>query len=267
MKGNKMEQIYKAKTVDEAVEMAKQDLNLTEIDYEIVAEPKKSLFGMKGEAEIKVVYEISKAQKAKNYIERNLKIMNINVTGFEVTENEDGTFIDIKVDGDDDGVVIGRRGENLDALQYLASLAANRGTSDYYRITLDCCGYREKRKETLRKLAFRMAKTAVKTGRPAVLEPMNPFERRIIHSAVSEFEGATSHSEGEEPYRKVIITSTGKRRNERKGSGKEKYNKPNKEVDFRSSFEKEYQRSTAPTEFTAPEIPNDDVPLYGKFEF
>ena len=263
-----MERNFKAKTVEEAVLAAKTELNLEEIKYEVISEPKKGLFGgLKGDAEIKVTFDISKAQKAKNYIENVLKIMNIDVTGIEMTENEDGAFIDIKVEGDADGVVIGRRGENLDALQYLASLAANRATPNYYRITLDCCGYREKRKETLRKLAFRMSKTAVKTGRPVVLEPMNPFERRIIHSAVSEFDGATSHSEGEEPYRKVIITSNGKRRSERKGGRNDRFNKPRKEVDFLSSFEKEYKRESAPSEFTTPEIPNDDVPLYGKFEF
>ena len=257
-----MEKIFTAKTVDEAVEMAKSELNIEELNYEIIAEPKKSLFGMKGEAEIKVTYELSKAQKAKNYIENVLKVMNINVTGIEVDEKEDEAFIEILVEGDGDGAVIGRRGENLDALQYLASLAANRATDNYYRITLDCCGYREKRKETLRKLAFRMAKTAVKTGRAVTLEPMNPYERRIIHSAVSEFDGATSHSEGEEPYRKVIITSNGKRKSDRRNERKPR---ERKEVDFLSSFEKEYKRSTAP-EFTAEPV-NDDVPLYGKFEF
>lgn len=262
-----MERNFIAKTVEEAVLAAKQELGLEEINYEVIAEPKKGLFGMKGEAEIKVIFDVSKAEKAKNYIENALKIMNITINGIEVTENEDGAFIDIQVDDESEGVVIGRRGENLDAMQYLASLAVNRATADYYRITLDCCGYREKRKETLRKLAFRMAKNAVKSGRAVVLEPMNPFERRIIHSAVSEFDGATSHSEGEEPYRKVIITSTGKRRSERKGSRNDRFNKPRKEVDFLSSFEKEYKRESAPSEFTAPEIPNDDVPLYGKFEF
>ena len=258
-----MDKIFTAKTVEEAVNAAKAELNIEELNYEIIAEPKKGLFGMKGEAEIKVTYELSKAQKAKNYIENVLKIMNINVTGIEVTEKEDEAVIEILVDGDGDGAVIGRRGENLDALQYLASLAANRATDDYYRITLDCCGYREKRKETLRKLAFRMAKTAAKTGRSVALEPMNPYERRIIHSAVSEFDGATSHSEGEEPYRKVIITSTNTRR--RNDKNRDKKPRERKEVDFLSSFEKEYKRTSAP-EFTAEPI-NDDVPLYGKFEF
>ncbi len=257
-----MEKVYKAKTVDEALEAAKAELN-TEFDYEIIAEPKKGLFGMKGEAEIKVTYELSKAEKAKNYIENALSLMNIKVDAIEVDEKEDEAFFDIKVSSDYDGAVIGRRGENLDALQYLASLAANRATSDYFRITLDCCGYRAKRKETLTKLAYRMARTAVKTGKSITLEPMNPYERRIIHSAVSEINGASSHSEGEEPYRKVVITSNGNFK--KKNNRSDRKPRERKEVDFLSSFEKEYKRqSSSEANY---EAQNDDVPLYGKFEF
>ena len=264
-----MEKTYTAKTVEEALALAKQDLQKEEIDFEVIAEPKKGLFGTKGEAVIKVTYEESKSDHAKAFVEKTLKLMGIEVEEVIANETADGVQIEIKVDKESEGEVIGRRGENLDALQYLTSLSVNRATTDYYRITLDCCGYREKRKETLRKLAFRMAKSAVRTGRAVTLEPMNPFERRIIHSAVAEFDGATSQSEGEEPYRKVVITPTGKRKSERQ---KDRRPRERKDVDFRSSFEKEYQRSSAPTEFDSadfekPETPDDNVPLYGKIEF
>ena len=102
--------------------------------------------------------------------------------------------------------MIGRRGETLDALQYLSSLVANRIEGDYIRVSLDSCGYREKREETLKGLAERISEKALKTGKSTVLEPMNPYERRIIHSALQSDPYVTTHSEGEEPYRKVVIT-------------------------------------------------------------
>ena len=108
--------------------------------------------------------------------------------------------------GENIGFIIGHRGESLDSLQYLASLVANHVDESYYRITLDVGNYREKRKETLENLGRKMAARAVKTGRNASLEPMNPYERRIIHSALQNNPYVATHSEGEEPYRKVVVT-------------------------------------------------------------
>lgn len=129
--------------------------------------------------------------------------------GVEVSVNarrdEEGN---VRVDmfGDTLGILIGRRGETLDALQYLTSLNVNRGQENYTRVTLDTENYRAKREEALRRLANRMANRAVKTGRKVVMEPMNPYERRILHSALQQNDAVTTHSEGEEPNRHVVIT-------------------------------------------------------------
>ena len=128
---------------------------------------------------------------------------------FTVYQNETGAILNI--DSNSNGTIIGRRGETLDAIQYLCSIIANKGDKDYFRITIDCLGYRSKRKETLEQLAVKVAKSVLRTGRSQPLEPMNPYERRVIHSAISEIEGVSSRSVGEEPYRKIIISSNNPR--------------------------------------------------------
>ncbi len=133
------------------------------------------------------------------------------VTGIELRmEPAENRTVLIHLEGGDIGTVIGKRGETLDAVQYLVSLAANRSEGDYVRFTINAGNYREKREETLRALAQRMARKALKTGRPVALEPMNPYERRIIHAVVTEIEGVYSKSTGEEPNRKVVIKPAGK---------------------------------------------------------
>lgn len=112
----------------------------------------------------------------------------------------------LRIDADSMGLLIGRRGETLDALQYLVSLHVNRTSSEYQRITLDTEGYRSRREETLCRLARKTASQVRATGRAVAMEPMNPYERRILHSALQGFRGVTTHSEGEEPNRRVIIT-------------------------------------------------------------
>jgi spoIIIJ-associated protein len=129
----------------------------------------------------------------------------------ELTDTEEDGGVCINIVGKGLGAIIGRRGETLDALQYLASLVANRIDSDYMRITIDCGDYRAKRRETLEALAKKLAAQVIKTNVSRTLEPMNPFERRIIHATVSEIEGVSSTSVGEEPNRRVIITSPGAR--------------------------------------------------------
>ena len=118
-----------------------------------------------------------------------------------------GNGIELSISGENAGIIIGRRGDTLDALQYLTSMVANRGDKDYIRLTIDACGYREKRKKALQELAQRISRSVLKTGRATMLEPMNPYERRIIHSEVTAIEGVSSRSVGEEPYRKVIISN------------------------------------------------------------
>ena len=142
--------------------------------------------------------------KAQEFLLGLTSRMGVNVS-VNARQDEEGN---VRVDmfGDTLGILIGRRGETLDALQYLTSLYVNRGQEGYTRVTLDTENYRAKREEALRRLANRMANRAVKTGRKVVMEPMNPYERRILHSALQQNDAVTTHSEGEEPNRHVVIT-------------------------------------------------------------
>ena len=144
------------------------------------------------------------AGKAQLFLKEVTRLMDVDVTVDAATDAEGNVRVDMH--GDTLGILIGRRGETLDALQYLTSLHVNRGQADYTRITIDTENYRAKREEALTRLANRMANRAIKTGRKVVLEPMNPYERRILHSALQQNEAVTTHSEGDEPNRHVVIT-------------------------------------------------------------
>lgn len=258
--------IFTAKSIEEAKAMAASEFGTDEskITFTVIEEPKKGLFGkLKGDARVEAACEQSKADIAGDYIRSILKNMDID-NSVTVTETIDGAFIEIL--GDTTGAVIGRRGETLDAIQYLASMAANRADKEYYRITVDCCGYREKRKVILEELAQKIARNTLRTGRSTTLEPMNPYERRIIHSAIADIEGVSSRSVGDEPYRKVVIAPTGYRpRRDRRdgyrdregysggynGGGRDgKYRRDKKPEEYtprrmdmmKTSFEKDYKR-------------------------
>ena len=146
----------------------------------------------------------SPAGRAKAFLQELTRLMGVEVEIAMGTDAEGNVYA--KMTGDTLGILIGRRGETLDALQYLTSLRVNRGQENYTRVTLDTENYRAKREDTLIRLANRMANRAVRTGRKVALEPMNPYERRIIHSALQVNEGVDTHSEGEEPNRHVVIT-------------------------------------------------------------
>ena len=147
----------------------------------------------------------SAAGIAKSFLAELTKLMGVDVTIQMGTDAEGNVFG--YINGDTLGILIGRRGETLDALQYLTSLKVNRGKDTYTRVTLDTENYRAKREDTLIRLANRMANRALRTGRKVSLEPMNPYERRIIHFALQQNEGVTTHSEGDEPNRHVVITT------------------------------------------------------------
>lgn len=144
------------------------------------------------------------AGRAQEFLQELTRLMGVNVS-VAVATDEEGN-VRVNMDGDTLGILIGRRGETLDALQYLTSLRVNRSQSNYSRVTLDTEGYRAKREEALVRLANRMANRAQKTGRKVSLEPMNPYERRILHSALQDHPTVTTHSEGEEPNRHVVIS-------------------------------------------------------------
>lgn len=262
-----MKKEFTANTVEEAKDLAAAEFGAdkSKIKFTVLEEEKKGFLGFgKTDAKILAEYEPSKAETAAEYIKAILSCMDIDA-GLEITENEDGAVIDIT--GDTTGAVIGRRGETLDAIQYLASMAANRSDKEYYRITLDSCGYREKRKAILEDLARKISKTVLRTGRTSTLEPMNPYERRIIHAAVSEIEGVTSKSIGEEPYRKVVISSVNGRPERRQGGKKGGYDKSRRRREpqahsmdlMKTSFEKDYKKPK-------PEDTMTEGELYGKIE-
>ena len=136
--------------------------------------------------------------------------------------------LSIHMIGDTLGILIGRRGETLDALQYLTSLQVNKGREGYIRVTLDTENYRAKREDSLRRLAQRMANRAVKTGRKVVLEPMNPYERRVLHTALQNHPAVTTHSEGEEPNRRVVIMLKNQPERPEKSADKPQGEKPSR---------------------------------------
>ena len=149
--------------------------------------------------------ELAEELDSAKFLQELLNKMGVNGT-VSAFENEEG--IKLKIDSDTDGLLIGRRGETLDALQYIVSLYENKDRKEngYRRISIDTEGYRARREDTLRRLARRNALKVAKSGRSFAMEPMNPYERRVIHSALQSFRGVTTHSEGEEPNRRVIIT-------------------------------------------------------------
>ena len=206
-------------------------------------------------------------------------LLALGLENFKITPvKRDGNVV-LDVSGDKLGVVIGKRGETLDSLQYLTILASNRTEESYCRIAIDCNGYRDKRRETLENLAKRTAAKVIKQGRKIALEPMNPYERRIIHSCVAEIEGVSSHSTGVEPYRKVVIYADKPKfdnrrrgpRGDRAGGHTRNYKQSS---GFSTSFEREYKRkSYEPTEYAdAGEFSKETVDaeknatLYGKIE-
>ncbi len=155
--------------------------------------------------EIPYSKELAEELDSAKFLQELLGKMGVNGT-VSAFENEEG--IKLKIDSDTDGLLIGRRGETLDALQYIVSLYENKDRKEngYRRISIDTEGYRARREDTLRRLARRNALKVAKSGRSFAMEPMNPYERRVIHSALQGFRGVTTHSEGEEPNRRVIIT-------------------------------------------------------------
>ena len=195
--------VKEAASVEEARALIAAELGTTEdkIRFEVVQEAGKKVLGLFGGANAIVKGSLagSAAEIAKEYLEKVLTAMGVTDFTCEVKEENNGCVISL--DGEHLGFIIGRRGDTLDALQYLTGLVANRVDNAYYRVTLDIGNYREKREQALVALAQRLANKTARTGRRSSLEPMNPYERRIIHTAVQEIEGVTSWSVGSEPIR------------------------------------------------------------------
>lgn len=322
------ESIKEAKTVAEAMQKAYEELGEygDNVREEVLVEPSKGFLGFgsrlakvrvfieeevaeptpvaeekaapaveaapKAKAEVSspaaAASDVNKEEIAIQYIKEVLSAMG--AENFSVNATREGENLNIALEGEDLGFVIGRRGETIDAIQYLTGLVVNRLDGDYLRVTIDSGNFREKREKTLEGLARRLAKTVVRTGRSITLEPMNPYERRIIHSTVSTVEGATSSSIGEEPNRKVVISSTNPKKPQSRGDrgGKKPYNRDGKGGERRDNRggKKPYNRDNkggkrdfnrkdrAPISNEVDTTPVTDVlptnaestPLYGKIE-
>jgi spoIIIJ-associated protein len=195
------------RTVEEAIKNALNELKVTEdkIEVEVLEEGSKGLFKFIGAkpARIKVKVKRDYLYEAKTFLRDVLNSMNIKA---EIRIKEEGDIINISLTGPDMGILIGYRGETLDSLQYLVSLVINKGhETAYKRVVLDTENYRSKREETLKRLAQKVGNTVRRTGKNIRLEPMNPYERRIIHSALQDDRYIKTYSEGEEPYRRVVV--------------------------------------------------------------
>ncbi|HBA48454.1 MAG TPA: DNA-binding protein [Lachnospiraceae bacterium] len=202
---------FSAKTVNEAITEACRKLGVTSdrLDYQVIEEGSSGFLGIGSRpAVIKAtvkIEEVSAEDAAKNFLNDVFAAMNMEVI-VDVNYNEEEKSMDIELKGEEMGVLIGKRGQTLDSLQYLVSLVVNKEMEEYIRVKVDTENYRQRRKETLENLAKNIAYKVKKTRRPVSLEPMNPYERRIIHSTLQNDRYISTHSEGDEPYRRVVVT-------------------------------------------------------------
>ena len=219
----------KGKTVEEAITNAQLRLGITsaQMEYEIIERESNGFLGLIGKKDA-----VIKARKKSNLIDDTLEFldkmfaaMNMEVKS-TIDYNEENRTMNIDFAGDDMGILIGKRGQTLDSLQYLVSLVVNKESDSYIKVKVDTEDYRERRKATLENLAKNLSYKVKRTRRPVTLEPMNPYERRIIHSALQNDRYVETHSEGEEPYRKVVITL---KRREREFRKDYKHNRENRE--------------------------------------
>lgn len=319
-----MEKEFTAKTLDEAKALAAREFgaSVDDIEFEVLEQPKKTLFGLRGEAKVKAVYEapapspaaaveetaepeteeefaeaqteeteneggelpddfdVDSSLKVKMAVEYLTDVLHaLGLENFEITPIKREGNVVLNITGEKLGIVIGKRGETLDSLQYLTILASNRAEESFCRISLDCNDYRDKRRETLDALARKTSAKVIKQGRKIALEPMNPYERRIIHSCVAEIEGVSSRSTGTEPYRKVVIYADkpkfdNRRRGSRRPSDGASTRNYRQSGGFSTSFEREYKRkqyqpdeNANAGEFSKETVDTErNATLYGKIE-
>lgn len=199
---------FTAKTVDEAITAATLELEISsdQLDYEVIDQGSKGFLGIFNSkpAVIRVTLKKSLLERTQAFCDELFAAMKVKTT-VNIDFKEEDNVMNIDLSGSDMGILIGKRGQTLDALQYLISLYVNRESDAYIRVKLDTENYRERRKVTLEKLAKKIAYTVKRMKKPVALEPMNPYERRVIHSALQNDRYVCTKSEGEEPYRKVVI--------------------------------------------------------------
>ena len=196
---------YYGKTVEEAIEEGLKELGVTaeQAEIKIIEEAKKGFLGINSKkAEVEINAKKTDGERVKAFLEGLFPIMKVNAK-CNLLEEDDKIVVEVVAERSQQ--VIGYRGETLDALQTLAGAVANIGREDYRRVVVDCENYREKREDTLKSLAEKLADRAVREGRKVILEPMAPYERRIIHSALADRKDVTTESDGKEPNRHVVI--------------------------------------------------------------
>lgn len=199
---------FSAKTVDDAIIEACQKLMVSsdKLEYEVVEEGSSGFLGIGSKpAVIRAKVKSSITDTAKEFLNSVFEAMNM-VVVVTVNYDEQEKTMDIELSGDEMGVLIGKRGQTLDSLQYLVSLVVNKDVEDYIRVKVDTENYRQRRRETLENLAKNISFKVKRSKRAVSLEPMNPYERRIIHSALQNDKYVTTHSEGNEPFRHVVVT-------------------------------------------------------------
>lgn len=198
---------FSAKTVEDAITDALIALETTSdnIEYEVIEEGNGGLLGLfSKEAVVRVRKKETPQESLEQFVKNVLEKMEISGTPvIEIDEIEQ--VINIDIQGEDTSDLIGKKGQTLDALQYIVSIVANKGKEDYYRVKLDTKNYRDRRQKTLENMAKNVSSKVKKTRRKVVLDPMNPYERRIIHAYLQGDPHITTKSEGEEPYRKVVV--------------------------------------------------------------
>jgi len=196
------------KTVEEALEAALFELGVDrdQVEYRVIEAPSKALFGLLGGREAKVEVTLKRVDPVENarvFLEKVTKLMGLSIS-IEVTTNVENVTLNLR--GDDLGLLIGKHGQTLDALQYLTNLASQREGRERLRIIIDVEDYRKRRADTLEQLAIRLADRVSRSGERVVLEPMTPHERKIIHMSLQEDSRIETFSEGQEPFRRVVIS-------------------------------------------------------------
>ena len=197
-----------AKTVDDAITEASIKLGTTsdKIEVEVIEKGSTGFLGIKSKpAIIKARKKNDTVDNIREFLENVFSAMNMEVT-IDIKKAEDDKVYEVELSGKEMGLLIGKRGQTLDSLQYLTNLAVNKHSDGYIKVKLDTEDYRQRRKDTLENLAKNIAYKVKRTKRPVPLEPMNPFERRVIHSALQGDRYVETHSEGEEPFRHVVVT-------------------------------------------------------------
>lgn len=201
---------FKGKTVEEAVTAASVELGIpsSDLEYEVIDKGSAGFLGLGAKQAVikakKAEQAITIVDKTKEYLTTLFKAMDIE-TKISIDYDEESNNMNINLEGPEMGILIGKRGQTLDALQYLISLFVNKESEAYIRVKLDTENYRARRKDTLENLAKNIAFKVKRNRRSVTLEPMNPYERRIIHSALQNDKYVATRSEGEEPYRKVVV--------------------------------------------------------------